>query len=266
MVSEAALKQARELIDLANNATDDPRRTRIDLVQVANYIARQARQDEALRKLVAELSGFLSGQSISDETLKIAAETGGGWPGWLEAIIPGPASYYHAALRLVGHGALRNAKLSNDFEARIRDVEGLTASAQRTMEAWDEGWAEALTLTAAKMAAKPAEFRNRLIAAAWDLRQLSTGDEVPTWSDFVDGPTGPSWPPLNLGVYPILGGMDDEERFDSDGWIGSAGGGAAIVTLTACAVGFGATGNDEAMAMCIIGVVVLILILAFLAA
>ena len=43
MASQAALEQARELLDRAEAATDDPRRTRIDLLQVANYIARQAR-------------------------------------------------------------------------------------------------------------------------------------------------------------------------------------------------------------------------------
>ena len=246
MVSEAAMTQARELMDLANMATDDPRRTRIDLVQVANYIARLARQDEQLRSLVASVSDFLSGQSISAEALKLAVETGKGWPAALKAVDPEPVSYFHAALRLVTHAVLRHESIAKDFETRARDVAGWTASVRRMIDGWDAEWAEALTLTAADMAAGSDEFRHRLVAAAWDLQQLVVGNEVPTWSDIISGPTEPTWPPLKLGVYPILGGMDDQERFEGDDSWKKGTAGAAVAgagTTAAACLGFIATGS-----------------------
>jgi hypothetical protein len=269
MVGEAAMTQARELMDFADKATDDPRRTRIDLVQVANYIARQARQDDQLRSLVASVSDFLGNQSISAETLNLAVETGKGWPAALKAVDPEPVSYFHAALRLLAHAALRHESIAKDFEARARDVAGWTARVRRMMDGWDAEWAEALTLTAAEMAAGSDEFRHRLVAAAWDLQQLVQGNEVPTWNDFTSGPTEPTWPPLNLGVYPILGGMDDQERFEGDGWKNGTSyvaAGGSVTTAAACFVGFGATGSNALIYVCVVAAVALLLLAAWILA
>jgi hypothetical protein len=206
MASAAALKQAREFLEQANAATDDPRRTRIDVLQVANYIARQARENSKLRDLVSDVSKFLARQVISKEDLDVAAKKG--WP-VIEAV-PGPVSYFHAGLRLAAHAALRRPSLIDNFEARVRDAEGLSASVRRTFEALDADWASAMTLVAADMAAEPGEFRSRLIAAAKDVQQLITSDELPTWDDFAEGPAGSAWPPLTLGVCPLS--VDDGTR------------------------------------------------------
>jgi hypothetical protein len=250
MASAAAITQAREFFELANAATDDPRRTRIDLLQVANYIARQARENSTLRDLVADVSQFLGRQAISGKDLEVAAEKG--WP-VIEAV-PGPVSYYHAGLRLVAHAALRHPSLINNFEARMRDVEGLSASVRRNIQAMDAEWASAMTLVAADMAAESGEFRSRLIAAAKDVQQLITSDELPTWDDFAEGPAGSAWPPLTLGVYPVLGGRWKETE---ENW--SEGGGAGVaVTVFACMAGFGAMGDLLKMLACVLGVVAII--------
>jgi hypothetical protein len=261
MASEKALQQARALMDVADSATDDPRRTRIDLVQVANDIARRARGDDELRRLVEKVSDFLGGQSISADTLKLAVETGHGWPATLTAIEPGPKSYFYAALRLLGHAALRNGSLTTNFEALAGDVAGWTERVQRTLDAWDGGWADALTLTAAQAAAKSDDFRRRLTAAAWDVQQLCTGNELPMWDDFSQGSSEPTWPPLDLGVQPIQGGMDDNERFNG-GWdAGTAGAvvGGIAATFAACLAGFGSTGHGGEMVACIVVVVVILI-------
>ena len=130
MASQAALEQARELLDRAEAATDDPRRTRIDLLQVANYIARQARGNREWRDLVSYVSDFLGGQAITEEDLRGAAVNG--WP-VIEAV-PGPASHFYAGLRLAGHTALRSPALIDDFEARMGDVRSLTERVRRTVE------------------------------------------------------------------------------------------------------------------------------------
>jgi len=265
MVSAASMKRAHELLDFADSATDDPRRTRIDLVQVANKIAQRARQDESLRELVGLASRFLEGQTISSETLEQATKTGHGWPAPLRAAERGPASYYHSAMRLLMHAALRQIASTSDFEERTRDVTAWRQRLERALDVWDDDWAEALTLAAAERAATPGDFRRRLVAAAWDVGLLVDSDELPTWADFVDGPTGPIWPPLVLGVPPVQGAMDDEERFDGGGWGDAAGGGTAAAVV-ACAGGFFATGHYAEGFLCILGVVALLAIVLIIAA
>ena len=255
MASEKALQQARELLEWANAATDDPRRTRIDLLQVANYIARRASENSELRDLVSYVSKFLAGQTITGEDLDLAAKIG--WP-VIEAL-PGPASCFYAGLRLAGHTALRSPSLIRNFEAVVADVETLTASVRRNIEAMDPDWASALTVVAAEMAAEPGEFRSRLIAAAKDVQQLVTSDELPTWADFEPRAVS-DWPPLTLGVYPILGGRWDEKNDDVKR--ATAGG---IAVAVACEILFDATKtNGLKTAACVISVVVLIVILIVL--
>jgi hypothetical protein len=191
---QAALVGGKPQLALA--ATDDPRRTRIDLLQVANYIARQARGNSELRDLVSYVSEFLAGQALKEEDLTAAAKQG--WPA-IESV-PGPASHFYAGLRLAAHGALRRSELIDNFEARVADVGRLTENVRRTIEALDTDWASAVTLVAAEMAAEPGEFRSRLIAAAKDVQALVTSDELPTWDDFAEGPAGSAWPPLRLGA------------------------------------------------------------------
>jgi hypothetical protein len=65
------LEQPRELLEWANETADDPRRTRLDLLQVANYLALQARQNAELRSSVSQVSEFLAGQSVPAEDLTI---------------------------------------------------------------------------------------------------------------------------------------------------------------------------------------------------
>jgi hypothetical protein len=164
-------------------------------------------------------------------------------------------------LRLIAHRALRSPSLIDNFEARVGDVEGLTASVRRTIGAMDSDWASALTLVTAEMAAEPGEFRSRLTAAAKDVQALVTSDELPTWDDFAEGPAGSAWPPLTLGVLPILGGrFSDNPRED---WEVPVGGGG-LATFAVCAVGFG-PGSREFW-LCTIGVLAVLIIVAAIAA
>jgi hypothetical protein len=260
MASDAALTQAREFIEQANVATDDPRRTRIDLLQIANYIARVARGNPELRNLVSEVSEFLAGQAVSGKDLDLAAEKG--WP-VIEAA-PGPISYFYAGLRLAAHAALRRSSLIDNFAERVRGVEGLTASVQRTIESMEPDWASAVVVVAADMGAESEEFRRRLSAAAKDVQQLVTSDELPTWDDFAEGPAGSAWPPLALGVYPVLGGRfrDDPDK-DWEYWDEAAGGG--LGTAAVCTVAFGSEGDIGKVFLCVLGVLAILAICVLVA-
>ena len=87
------------------------------------------------------------------------------------------------------HSALRRPALTENFEAVFSDLETLSTTVQRTLDAAGPQWARELTLATAEMAAEP-EFRSRLIAAAKDVQQLVTGGELPAWEDFTEGLRG----------------------------------------------------------------------------
>jgi hypothetical protein len=230
----------------------------LDLLQVANYLALQARQNAELRSLVSQVSEFLGGQFVSAEDLGAAARTGNGWP-VIEAL-PGPGSYFHAGLRLAAHSALRRPALTENFEAIFSDLEGLTTTVRRTLDAAGPQWARDLTLVTAEMAAEPGEFRSRLIAAAKDVQQLVTGGELPTWDDFNEGPPWSAWPPLTLGICPVMGGAWREDPKD---WEGVVGGGA-LTTFAACAIGFGTTGHTAEAWACVGGVLFILVVVAII--
>jgi hypothetical protein len=260
MTGNVTLVQARELLEWANEATDDPRRTRIDLLQVANHLAYRARQSSETRDLVADVSDALSHQVVTARTLRAATTAGQGWPA-IEAI-PGPGSYFYAGLRLVGHGALRRITQVDNFEELLSDAERLAALVRPQIDTMGPEWASTLTLAAADMAAEP-ESRSRLIAAAKDVQHLLTNDELPTWADFAEGPAGSAWPRLTLGICPVFGGAFREDP-DKD-WEQPIGG-AGIGTLVACVAGFSATGNTGLIAACVVGVFVILAAAAVIAA
>jgi hypothetical protein len=253
------LEQPRELLEWANETADDPRRTRLDLLQVANYLALQARQNAELRSSVSQVSEFLAGQSVPAEDLSVAVRTGNGWP-VIEAL-PGPGSYFHAGLRLAAHSALRRPALTENFEAVFSDLETLSTAVQRTLDAAGPQWSRELTLATAEMAAEP-EFRSRLIAAAKDVQQLVTGGELPTWDDFTEGPPWSAWPPLTLGICPVMGGAFREDPKD---WETVVGGGS-ITAFVACGVGFGTTGRPVEAGVCIGGVIAVLILVAIITA
>jgi hypothetical protein len=255
MASARALEQARELLNWANEVTDDPRRTRIDLLQVAHFLAARSRRSPELRALLTEIKDFLAGQVVPEEDLRTAAETGGGWP--IIRSLPGPASYFWAGLRIIAHGALRRPVLTDNLESDVDDVAGLTEAVRDTLQQMDQEWARGLTLATAEMTAASDEFQNRLVAAAKDFQQLVAGGEFPRWDEFAEGAEVTEWPPLTLGICPVLGGARNENPKD---WEQVVGGGA-LTTFAACAL-FIAMGDTEKGVACMVGVVVVLIIVA----
>ena len=89
----------------------------------------------------------------------------------------------------------------------------------------------AVTVVVADAAADSIVFRSRLIAACKDVQHLVISDELPEPADFQEPPAvHPDWPPLNLGVRPILGGAFKERPGDWDTGTGEEGQGDGGVT------------------------------------
>jgi hypothetical protein len=118
-----------------------------------------------------------------------------------------------------------------------------------------------MTLAAADPAAEPGEFRSRLIAGAKDVQQLVTSEELPTWDDFTARPATSDWPPLNLGILPVLGGAFREDPKDWEPVLGAG----AVTGFVACAA-FLASGDTTKMWLCVAGVIVVVLVAAAIAA
>jgi hypothetical protein len=93
VASDSAIRRARQILDGADLAGDDPLRTRIDLLQVTNYLARQARGKAERRELLAYIRRFSQSQIVTGDDLDVASESG--WP-VMEAL-PGPMSHFYAA-------------------------------------------------------------------------------------------------------------------------------------------------------------------------
>jgi hypothetical protein len=260
MASNPTLGQARELLEWANEAKDDPRRTRLDLLQLANFFADRAGRSREMRDLVADVRDTIARQVVTARDLEAAVRRGQGWP-VIEAL-PGPGSYFFAGLRVAAHGALRRCALVDDFEARLGDVTRLAAAVRPAIDTMGPEWAGTLTTAAADMATEP-ESRSRLIAAAKDVQQLVTNGELPTWEDFAEGAARSAWPPLTLGICPVSGGAFREDP-DEDWDVQATGYGGAFA-IAACVAGFAATGNAGLIAACVFGVIVLVSVAALIA-
>jgi hypothetical protein len=104
------------------------------------------------------------------------------------------------------------------------------------------------------MAVESELFQSRLIGAAKDVHHLLAGGELPTWDDFQDGPATSEWPPLTLGICPVMGGAFKENTKD---WT-TVGTGAAV-GVVGCG-GFHNSGDYTKFWLCILGVAVVVLI------
>jgi hypothetical protein len=254
MSSYAALAHAAEILDTFTATEEDPRRTRIDFLQVANYLANRSREDEVLFRMLRDVSRWSAAQTFTEEDLAYAAERG--WP-IIEAL-PGPIGYYYSAARLVAHGGLRSARFVESFEDRVADSNGLAEQVRHVLGESEPDLLSAGLRIAAERATEDRLFRSRLIAAAKDVQRLVTDGELPARQRFSPGDTEPlpEWPPLRLGVLPIGGGRWDEDpRDDWDsgggGWTGSASG--------SCSINSSQTAAQNAA--CVAAVVIVIIII-----
>lgn len=248
--SDAAIAHARDILNRANETDDDPRRTRIDFLQVANYIAARSACNPELHEVVGVIEEFVRNQIVSAEAIDAAAKNG--WP--VIPAIPGPLSHFHAAMRLAADATLRNRRFIDTFEESINDIGAFRKRVTKALASSEPDLCSAITVVASEMAASSVDFRRRIIAASKDIQQILTGGELPRPADF-DGPLPPEaeWPPLRLGCPPILGGLFKQDPTD---YTPSEGGGTYSNPLPGSSVCAGVTS-------CIIVGVVVVAVLVF---
>jgi hypothetical protein len=103
MTSDPAMGHAEAILNRLTSGDDDPRRTRIDFVQVAHFAAHASSEDRRVGSVLAGVRSLIAAQNITVEDLHAAARRG--WP--VMRTVKGPESYVFAAGRLIADGALR---------------------------------------------------------------------------------------------------------------------------------------------------------------
>ncbi|MFD8394770.1 hypothetical protein ACFV2N_37660 [Streptomyces sp. NPDC059680] len=252
MASDAALEHAQAILDRFTKGEEDPRRTRIDFLQVAHYLARSSRQDSELRELLGYLREWSGRQSISANDLNTACRDG--YP--IVQSMPGPIGWAYATARLVGHGALRTEGMSESLEQAIRDSSGLNERVRGALERSEPDLFSALVALAGQHAEESDLFRSRIIAAAKDANRLISDDEMPKPIEFRRPRLGtPDWPPLRLGIAPI-GGSRFDEAPDGDWGDGGGGGSGAI----GCSINSSQSAGENIACVVVVVVVILVII------
>jgi hypothetical protein len=263
MVSGEALSHARQMLDSLSVDDSDPRLSRVDLLQVANYLSRLSTRDPELGRTLQMVHRWTDGQPISGDVLSSVIERTGGSPR-VDGVISG-LGWPLAALRLVGHWGLQTPRFRENFESAVSDAGSLMQKATRVLGDTEEDFFDAtLTLVGEKVAASQ-DARSQIIAAAKDCSQLFSGEEFPPPSAL--GPQSgaftprPDWPPLRLGTRLIMGGKWDEDPGDWDGG-GEGGGGGGGGGGTICEINSSqSTGANIACGVVIVVVIIIIIAL-----
>ncbi|ANP48327.1 hypothetical protein J2Z21_003681 [Streptomyces griseochromogenes] len=251
MASDAALEHAQAILDRFTRGDEDPRRTRIDLLQVAHCLARASRQDAELRELLGYVREWSGRQAVSADDLDEACK--GGYP--IVQAMPGPIGWAYATARLIGHGALRAEGMSERLEQAVQDSSGLSERVRGALERSESDLFSALVALAGQRADESDLFRSRIIAAAKDAHRLFSDDELPRPIEFRrPRPATPDWPPLRLGITPIGGSRFDE---DPDGDWGDGGGGGGSIS---CSINSGQSAGENAACVAVIVVVVIVIL------
>ncbi|WP_169988745.1 hypothetical protein [Microbispora sp. H10836] len=254
MPSDQALNHARQMLEELRADDSDPRLSRIDLIQIANYLARTAGSNDQLGSTLRRVHRWADGQRISNDAIINVIQRTGGSPR-VRGIASG-LGWPLAAMRLVGHWGVQHPTLIERFESTVNDSGPLGERVESVLHGTERDFFDALLSIIGDRVVDSPNARSQIIAAAKDCSSLFEGDEFPAASRL--GPQlhpRSDWPPLRLGTRTIMGGRWDEDPHDWDGG-GYGGGGQTICEINSAQ-------STEANIAC--GVVITVVVIVIIA-